>query len=107
MDGGPEFVGNEWEFMLNNWGLKHARILSHTPTANAIIEFSHRSMGQILSAIFDREQPKTVEELDQVVKSALACTMRAMRCASSTLLPQWCCSWSIGFWARYIRKFKG
>ena len=85
-DGGPEFSGNEWEFMLMDWGLKRARISTHTPTANAIIESSHRSMGQILRTIFDREDPKTLDEMDKVVKSALACTMRAMRCASSTSL---------------------
>ena len=85
-DGGAEFVGNEWEFMLNNWGLQRKRISTHTPTANAIIESSHRSMGQILRTIFDRENPTTMDALDIVVKSALAATMRAMRCASSTSL---------------------
>ena len=48
MDGGPEFTGNKWEFMLQNWGLKHGRIMAHTPTANSIMESSHRSMGQVL-----------------------------------------------------------
>ena len=44
-DGGSEFVGNEWETMLNDWGLRRKRISTHTPTANAIIESSHRSMA--------------------------------------------------------------
>jgi hypothetical protein len=86
MDGGPEFNGNEWDFMLMDWGLKSARTSSHTPTANAIIESSHRSMGQILRTIFEQENPRTTEDLDKVVDSALACTMRAMQCASSTSL---------------------
>jgi hypothetical protein len=43
-------------------------------------------MGQILRTIFERENPQTIEALDKVVDSALACTMRAMRCASSTSL---------------------
>ena len=85
-DGGPEFVGHEWEFMLGNWGLTKGKISAHTPTANAIIESSHRSMGQILRTIFEREKPKTLDEMDEVVRSALACTMRAMRCATSTIL---------------------
>ena len=77
---------HEWEFMLQNWGLTKGRISSHTPTANAIIESSHRSMGQILRTIFDNENPKTADEMDVVVNSALAATMRAMRCAASTSL---------------------
>ena len=85
-DGGPEFVGHEWQFMLDQWGLKKKRISTHTPTANAIIESSHRSMGQILRTIFDRENPTTMDEMDKVVKSALASTIHAMRCASSTSL---------------------
>ena len=85
-DGGPEFSGHEWEFMLNDWGLKRARISSHTPTANAVIESSHRSMGQILRTIFDRENPTNMDEMDKVVRSALAATMHALRCASSTSL---------------------
>lgn len=43
-------------------------------------------MGQILRTIFDKEKPQTTEEMDKVVKSALACTMRAMRSAASTSL---------------------
>ena len=85
-DNGPEFTGNEWEFMLMDWGLKKGRISSHTPTANAIIESSHKSMGQILRTIFDTKNPTTEEAMDKVVNSALAATMRAMRCAASTSL---------------------
>ena len=72
--------------MLQQWGLSRGRISTHTPTANAIIESSHRSMGQILRTIFDNESPKTMAEMDQVVESALAATMRALRSASSTSL---------------------
>lgn len=85
-DGGPEFSGHEWDFMLQHWGLKRGRISTHTPTANAIIESSHKTMGQILRTILDRENPTTMEELDKVVDSALAQTLHAMRCAASTSL---------------------
>ena len=85
-DGGPEFVGHQWEFMSQAWGLTRARISTHTPTANAVIESSHRVMGQILRTIFENEKPTTTAEMDKVVNSALAATMRAMRCAASTSL---------------------
>ena len=85
-DGGPEFVGHEWQAMLDEWGLERKRISTHTPTANAIIESSHRSMGQILRTIFARESPTTMDAMDRVVKAALSATVHAMRCASSTSL---------------------
>ena len=85
-DGGAEFVGHEWEFMLADYGLDGKRISTHAPTANAIIESSHKTMGQILRTIFDRENPQSIEEMNNVVDSALALTMRALRCASSTSL---------------------
>ena len=56
-DGGPEFVGHEWEHMLMNWGLKKGRISVHTPMANSVIESSHRTVGQILRAIFESSKP--------------------------------------------------
>ena len=56
-DGGPEFVGHQWDFMSQAWGLARARISAHTPTANAIIESSHRVMGQILRTVFENEKP--------------------------------------------------
>ena len=37
-DNGPEFNGNEWEFMLMDWGIRKGRISSHAPTADAVVE---------------------------------------------------------------------
>ena len=85
-DNGPEFIGHEWEFMLADWGLKKGRITPHTPTANSVIEASHKSMGQILRTILSQEKPTNMAELDRVVNAALASTMRAMRSAASTSL---------------------
>jgi len=85
-DGGPEFVGSEWEFMLMSRGIKRVRISAHTPTANSVIESSHKAMGQILRTLLQEHKPSNRSELDQVVEQALARTMYAMRCSSSTSL---------------------
>ena len=81
-DGGPEFVGHEWEHMLMNWGLKEGRSSARAPTANSAIESSHGTVGQILRAIFESSNPRNRVELDQVVADAVASTVRAMRCAA-------------------------
>ena len=85
-DNGPEFSGFKWENMLAQWGIKRARISSHTPTANAIVESSHKVMGQVLRTIFDSQRLTNMDQMNKVVDSALASTMRVMRCASSTSL---------------------
>ena len=72
--------------MLQNWGLKRGQITAHTPTSNSVIESSHRSMGQVLRTILDRETPQDMVELNKVVDLALVCMMRALRCTLSTSL---------------------
>ena len=85
-DNGPEFVGNEWDFMLMNWGLSRGRISSHTPTANAVIETTHKTMGQVLRTLFAQANPRTMVEMDKIVDQSLAITLRACRCAANTSL---------------------
>ena len=85
-DGGPEFTGNEWEFMLMDWSLRKGRISAYTPTSNAIIESSHKVMGQILRTFLATENPTTQVALDKTVDKALALTLRSLRCASNTAL---------------------
>jgi len=85
-DNGPEFVGHEWAFGMTDWGIKAKRTTPHTPTANSVIEASHRAMGQLLRTILPGEQADSMEALNKSVDHALAMTMRAMRCASNTSL---------------------
>jgi hypothetical protein len=85
-DNGPEFKGAEWEFNAMDWGMTKVRISSYTPTANAIIESVHRSMGQILRTIVADKKPTTVEALNSLVDDALSQTLRACRCAANTSL---------------------
>ena len=74
--------------MLSDWGIKRARISSHTPTANAIIESSHRVMGQILRTLLEKDGTEIAnrQAVMQAVDDALAMTMRACRCAANTSL---------------------
>ena len=69
-----------------DWGIVKKHASPHTPAANGIIESSHKAMGQILRTIMKDRKPKTVKEFDLVVDDAIAQTIRACRCASSTSL---------------------
>ena len=85
-DNGPEFTGHEWEFLLMDWGIKKGRISSHTPTANAIVESSHRVIGQILRTVLHGTNVKTKAELEAAADDACAIATRVMRCVSNTSL---------------------
>ena len=85
-DGGPEFSGHEWDFMMMDWGLKRGRISSHTPTANAVIESTHQTMGQILRTVLQTANPRSMADMDKEIERAIAITLRACRCASSSAL---------------------
>ena len=88
-DNGPEFSGAEWEFKLMDYGIERGRVSAWTPTANAVIESVHRTMGQILRTLLSTERPATPAEMDVAVDEALARTMRACRCAANTSLQGW------------------
>ena len=85
-DGGPEFTGHEWEFMLMDYGITKECISAHTPTANAVIESSHCSMGQLLRTILENNSPRSMAEMNIAINNALAQTMHAMQCSSNTSL---------------------
>ena len=87
-DNGPEFNGNEWEFMLMDWGIKKGRISSHIPMANAVVESSHCVVGQILRTMLDGTTVRTKAELEAVFDDACAVATCVMRCVSDIALQE-------------------
>jgi transposase InsO family protein len=85
-DWGPEFRGNAFNLMLEKWKIARPQSSTRTPTANSVIESTHRAMGQILRTLFDSSRPRTMVEMDALVEEAIAITMRACRCASHSSL---------------------
>ena len=47
-DHGPEFQGHSFQFPLDCAGIKSVNTTPHTPTANAIIEATHKVIGQVV-----------------------------------------------------------
>ena len=85
-DNGPEFNGIKWEFMLMDWGFCKGRISSHTPTANAIIESSHRVIGQILRTMLHGTAVRTKAKLETAFDDACAVATCVMQCVSNIAL---------------------
>ena len=98
-DNGPEFSGNEWEFMLMDWGICKGRISSHTPTAthtptaNTVIESSHQVIGQILCTILHGTAVRTKAELEaafDVLLPLVLCVVFSTLLYREMLLEHWC-----------------
>lgn len=85
-DNGGEFTGWEFQQLLEALGIKDVPTTSRNPTANAICERMHQTVGNILRTILHTDPPHTVTEARALVDSALATAMHAMRASISTTL---------------------
>ncbi len=81
-DNGPEFVGMEFWNLLADAGIRNTRVSSYTPTANAIIEAVHKTVGQVIRTLVHLKPPQDEHEAKRLVKQALATAMHATRCAA-------------------------
>lgn len=85
-DRGPEFVGQDFQFMLQQHGIIDTPITVRNPQANSVCERMHQTVGNILR-IFTRITPAaTFGQAARIVDDALATCMHAMRCAHSRAL---------------------
>lgn len=85
-DNGGEFTGWEFQLLLENLGIKDVPTTSRNPTANAICERMHQTVGNILRTMLHTNPPHTVTAAKEIVDNALATAMHAMRASISTTL---------------------
>lgn len=85
-DGGPEFENHDFQFHLMDIGSRRKRLSPHTPTANAVLETTHRVIGQIIRTLIHLDPPQTKLDADRLIDSALATAMHAHRCAPNTAI---------------------
>ena len=96
MDNGPESSGDEWEFVLGDWGIKKGRISSHAPTCDVVVESSHRVFGWILHTTLHGTDVRTMAELEATFDDACAFDACVMHCVSNTMphrewpMEDWC-----------------
>ena len=86
-DKGGEFVGQEFQLKLQQHGVLDASATSKNPTANAICERMHQTVGNILRTKFNGANAlPNFQTAAQAVDHALAACNHAMRCAVSQSL---------------------
>ena len=85
-DNGPEFTGHDFQFPLDYAGITPIKITPYTPTANAVIESVHHTIGQVIRTLIHLKPPKTPQDADTIVDEAIATAMHACCCAPNTSL---------------------
>ena len=78
-DQGTEFMGEGFQALLRQWGIRNAPIGVRNPQANAICERMHQVVGNILRTIIHTNPPQTTEQANGMVNYTLQTAAYAIR----------------------------
>jgi transposase InsO family protein len=79
-DHGPEFQNHDFQFALEYAGIKPANITPNTPTANATIEATHKTIGQVFRTLIHLYPPANKQAAKNLIDDSIATAMHALRC---------------------------
>ena len=85
-DKGKEFVGFEFQQLLQGAAIKDRPTTSRNPQANAVCERMHQTVGNILRTLLHGHPPNPNEHPNNIIDNALASVMHATRTAVSQSL---------------------
>ena len=85
-DNGGEFTGWEFQQLLEQCNIKDTPTTSRNPTANAICERMHQTVGNVLRTLVHQNPPRGMRQAKDLVDEALAVAQHALRCAVHTTL---------------------
>ena len=85
-DKGGEFVGSEFQWLLNMFHIKNVQSTSKNPQSNAICERMHQTVGNILRTLLYSNPPKNMTQARDIIDDALATAMHAMRTTVATTI---------------------
>ena len=78
-DGGPKFIGHEFQTFAQKCQVKTVQTTAHNPTANAICERSHLTIQNLLRVLTHHNPPETIDNAKNFVDQAIATTSHALR----------------------------
>ncbi len=87
-DNGGEFIGPEFQFLLQGCRIKNVPTTSKNPQANAICERMHQTVGNVLRTLLHGRLPQhiTGSHAKDFIDEALSITMHAMRAGMHSTL---------------------
>ena len=78
-DQGTEFMGEDFQALLRQWGIRDTLIGVRNPQANAVCERMHQVVGNILRTILHTNPPQDETNANAMVDYALQLAIYAMR----------------------------
>jgi hypothetical protein len=78
-DPGGEFVGIEFQRLLQNCHIKDVCTSAKKPQSNAICKRMHQTVGNVLRTLLHGEAPQNITDTKEFVDKALSIAMHAMR----------------------------
>ena len=85
-DKGGEFIGSEFQWLLNMFSIKDIQSTAKNPQSNSICERMHQTVGNILRTVLYSNPPKNMSQARDIIDEALATAMHAMRTTVATTL---------------------
>jgi len=87
-DNGGEFIGPEFQLLLEGCRIKDVPTTSKNPQANAICERMHQTVGNVLRTLLHGQPPQQITgaRAKDFIDEALAITMHAMRAGTHSTL---------------------
>jgi hypothetical protein len=80
------FVGSEFQFLLQGCRIKDALTSSKNPQANSICEWMHQTVGNVLQTLLHGESPRDVTKAEDFIDEVLSIATYAMRISIPTTL---------------------
>jgi hypothetical protein len=78
-DPGGEFLGIEFQTLLQNCHIKDVCTSARNPQSNAICERMHQTVGNVLRTLLHGEPPQNIADAKEFIDEALSIAMHAMR----------------------------
>ena len=85
-DKGGEFIGHEFQWLLNMFSVKDVQSTAKNPQSNSICERMHQTVANVLRTLLHGNPPQNVTQARDIVDQALAIAMHAMRTTVATTL---------------------
>ena len=85
-DNGGEFVGPEFQTLMQRCKIKDVTTSAKNPQANSICERMHQTVGNVLRILLHGQPPKDVTRAKEFIDEALSIAMHAMRAGVHTTL---------------------
>ena len=85
-DQGGEFIGSEFQWLLNMFSVKDVSSTSKNPQSNSICERMHQTVGNILRTELYSNPPQNMPQARDIIDQALATAMHATRTTIATTL---------------------